>query len=83
MVPADPDVTLVSKETIFPKVAGMVTTSGVTSVVNHRYLVHRETILWYIEVEGMTRAIINPLPKFLNPEILPESFHIFACPVDI
>ena len=35
-----------------------------------------------LKVEGMTRAIINPLPKFLNPEILHESFHIFACPLD-
>ena len=52
-------------------------------ILGHRYLVHRETIRWYIKVEGMTRAIINPLPTFLNPEILPESFHIFACPVDI
>ena len=26
----------------------------------------------------MTRAIINPLPKFLNSEILPESIHIYS-----
>ena len=44
-------------------------TSGAHSMVNS-------------QVEGMTRAIINPLPKFLNPKILHESFQIFACPLD-
>ena len=31
-----------------------------------------------LKVEGMTQAIINFFPKLLNPEILHESFHIFA-----
>ena len=32
--------------------------------MSHRYLVHWETIRWYIKVEGMTRAARHTSQKF-------------------